>query len=97
MEINEARKLQKKLYKDSESKYKEILTLIFEDKLAYAVIHKSSEGLPVILNKDAAKRVLIDIDLGVDVMLDNRTKEDKEKSNPRRPAGFYFIELIYID
>jgi len=93
MNIFEARKLQKSLYKHSFVDYKRMRTRIIKDKLYYTVIHHVNNFRTIVLSKDLVERLSDNILSGVETNVQYIEKSDIYSY----PEGMYVMEIIPID
>ena len=93
MNIFDARKLQKKLYKESICDFKIMRTKIQDDTLCYTVSHRINESNSMILNNGNVKRVMLALDNDVVVGIGYAPKDNLAGI----PEGFYISEIIEID
>ena len=93
MNIYEARKLQKILYKHSSVDYKRLFTRIIDGKLCYDVIHHLCSYRGTFLKRNVIDRISTNEHTGVETII-YYTKENNIFDSPE---GMYLLERIHID
>ncbi len=92
MDIYDARKIQKDLYKKSECGFKRMITFSHEGDLRYIVIHRLSYTNVHVISKNTITRMLEDLHRGLEVHI-----ECVGDNDGMIPEGMYLIELIKVD
>lgn len=99
MDIYNARKLYKYLFKESIAEYKFTKVNIVNGKLCYFVGHKICDNTPIEMTINDAMRICFCIKEGIHYLIDVMTEERLRRATVpiRSPAGVYIIEYIEIE